>query len=59
VRYLTWKVKSTKYDASDFFRQADPRREEQQMVETRGPIQVEHSIRLKAAPTPFVQNKAE
>ena len=23
------------------------------------PIRVEHSIRLKAAPTPFVQNKAE
>jgi hypothetical protein len=23
------------------------------------PIRVEHSIRVKAAPTPFVQNKAE
>ena len=23
------------------------------------PIRVEHSIRLKAAPTPFVENKAE
>ena len=38
VRYLIWKVKSTRYDASDFFRQADPRREERQMVETRGPL---------------------
>src|SRR5271165_5848864 len=81
VRYLIWKVKSTRYDASDFFRQAEPRREERRMVETRGPlrsfvsvglrlcrisstmivppIRVEHSIRLKAAPTPFVENKAE
>jgi hypothetical protein len=38
VRYLIWKVKSTTYDASDFFRQADPRREERQVVETRGPL---------------------
>src|SRR3984893_18460728 len=81
MRYLIWKVKSTRYDARDFFRQADPRREERQTVETRGtlrsfvsvglrlcrisrtmivpPIRVEHSIRLKAAPTPFVENKAE
>jgi hypothetical protein len=36
VRYLIWKVKSTGDDASDFFRQADRRREERQMVETRG-----------------------
>jgi hypothetical protein len=59
VRYLTWKVKSTSYDASVFFAQADLRGDERQMVETRGPLRVEHSIRLKAAPTPFVQNKAE
>ena len=35
-RYSIWKVKSNRYDASDFFRQADPRREERQMVEMRG-----------------------
>ena len=37
VRYLIWKVKSTRYDASDFFRQADPRSEERQ-----GSVRFEH-----------------
>ena len=33
VRYLIWKVKATRYDASEiFFCQADPGREERQMV---------------------------
>ena len=39
VRYLIWKVKSTRYDASDIFRQADLRWEERQMVEPHNSIE--------------------
>src|SRR4029077_8175254 len=80
-RYSIWKVKSTRYDASDFFSPGRP--EERGATDGRNarplrsfvsvglrlcrisstvivlPIRVEHSIRVKAAPTPFVQNKAE
>jgi hypothetical protein len=38
-----------RYDASDFFRQAEPRREERQIVETRGPFRVEHFNSLEGS----------